>query len=90
MGGMDSFAEHDEAQWAYMLDLMRANAVHDHDEHLVAEAVANISSGAGLGNSSMPTPIVELIHAALATGYASAINDVREHRIAGLGPAETW
>jgi hypothetical protein len=45
---MDHFTEHDVQQWAYILELMQANAVHGGDAYVVGEAATNISSGAGL------------------------------------------
>ena len=71
-----------------VLELMQANAVHDRDTRIVSEAVANISSGAGLVNTSIPTDIVTLITTAIGIGYASALNDVRDDQVDGLGPIE--
>jgi hypothetical protein len=69
-----------------VLDLIRANAVHDQDAHLVREAVANISSGAGLVNTPIPADVLALITTAIEIGYASALNDVRDDQVDGLGP----
>jgi hypothetical protein len=68
---------------------MQGNAVHDQDAWLVGEAIANISSGAGLVNTSIPTDIVTLITTAIEVGYASALNDIRDNQIDGVGPTGT-
>jgi hypothetical protein len=53
-------------------------------------SVANISSGAGLVNTNIPTDIVTLIVNAIEVGYASALNDVRDRDLEnhGLGPID--
>lgn len=71
-----------------LLELMQANAVHNRDARIVSEAVANISSGAGLVNSSIPGDIVTLITTAIEIGYATALNDIRNSKIEGLGPID--
>lgn len=38
---VDTITEQDLTGWEYLLQLMRANAVHDQDEHLVGEAVGS-------------------------------------------------
>ena len=82
----DRFTEADVRKWQYIVSLMQANAVQGHDVHLVAEQVAKISSGAGLVNASIPMNIVTVITDAMEVGYASAVNDVRDQRLDGLGP----
>jgi predicted transcriptional regulator len=86
----EPITQDDVQSWLYIVELMRGNAVQNQDDRLVVEAVANISSGAGLVNTNIPTDIVTLIVNAIEVGYASALNDVRDRDLEnhGLGPID--
>lgn len=84
----DSYTRGDVDSWLRVIELLHANAVADVDARVVSEAVANISSGAGLVHSALPAPLLTLVHETLEAGYGHALRDVRDGRIAGLGPTD--
>jgi hypothetical protein len=74
------------AAWHAAVRVARENAIEDADAWLVTEAVAEISTGAGLSNQ-IPQSVLLLVHEVMRIGYGRAVQDVRNGKVAGLGLA---
>ncbi|MEV4080801.1 hypothetical protein ACGFJC_13050 [Nonomuraea fuscirosea] len=84
----ESYTRDDLAAWERSVDVLRGGPREDaSDARAAYEATANLCSAWG-GWMDMPGAISNVVHRAVETGYAQALADVRDGRVAGLGVVE--
>ncbi|MFG3441153.1 hypothetical protein ACGF0J_28210 [Nonomuraea sp. NPDC047897] len=84
----ESYTSDDLVAWERSVDVLRDGPRDDaNDGRAAYEATANLCSAWG-GWMDMPEQLVNIVHRAVETGYAQALADVRDGRVAGLGVVE--
>jgi hypothetical protein len=82
----ETFRREHVVGWHERIKVLREDAIEDSDAWVVGEAVAGISTDAQFA-SHFPQAMLLLVHDAMRVGYGRAVQDVRNGKVAGLGPA---